>query len=191
VSGGRNSGDAQEPHDHRKELELVSNRETDPVGSLTVGSQLAVREDHYCFGCGRENPHGLKMTFFSAEDGGVWSEWTPARESEGFNGIAHGGIITTVLDEVMGWAVYHQKIWAVTGKIAVNFRKPVVIGESTRAAARIVAENGRKLQVTADLRRFSDGQLLADAEAMFIKVPEERAREWQSRYIDPAAWGEQ
>jgi acyl-coenzyme A thioesterase PaaI-like protein len=156
----------------------------------TVRRQLAVREDHYCFGCGRENPHGLKMTFFTADDGGIRSDWTPARENEGFTGIAHGGIITTVLDEVMGWAVYHCKIWAVTGKIGVSFRRPVEIGVPTVAAARITAEHGRKLTVTADLRRVSDGQLLADAEAVFIKVPEERAREWQERYIDPAAWGE-
>jgi acyl-coenzyme A thioesterase PaaI-like protein len=168
----------------------VSNDVEDNRQAESVGQQLAVREDHYCFGCGRENPHGLKLTFFTAEDGGIRADWTPKRENEGFSGIAHGGIITTVLDEVMGWAVYHQKIWAVTGKIGVSFRKPVEIGIPTVAAARIVAEQGRKLTITADLRRASDGLLLADAEAVFIKVPEERAREWQERYIDPAAWGE-
>jgi uncharacterized protein (TIGR00369 family) len=169
---------------------LVSNPGSEQTVTSTVGEKLAVREDHYCFGCGRENPHGLKLTFFSAEDGGVWSDWTPTRVNEGYNGIAHGGIISTVLDEVMGWAVSHRKIWAVTGKIGVNFRKPVTIGEPTRAAARVVTELGRRIQVTADLRRASDGILLADAEAIFIRVPEERAKDWQARYIDPAAWGE-
>lgn len=163
----------------------LETRATDPIGQ-----QLALRGDHYCFGCGRENPHGLKLTFFTADDGGIKTDWTPARENEGFSGIAHGGIITTVLDEVMGWAVYHRKIWAVTGKIGVSFRKPVEIGVPTVAAARIVAEQGRKLTIKADLRRAADGLLLADAEAMFIKVPEARAREWEERYIDPAAWGE-
>jgi len=153
-----------------------------------VNERIAIRGDHYCFGCGRENPHGLKLTFFGAEDGGVWCEWTPARESEGYTGIVHGGLITTVLDEVMGWAVSHRQIWAVTGKISVNFRRPVEIGQLTRAAARVVTEQGRKLTITADLRRASDGQLLADAEALFFRVPEETAREWQERYIDPSAW---
>jgi acyl-coenzyme A thioesterase PaaI-like protein len=154
-----------------------------------VNEQLAVRGDHHCFGCGRDNPHGLKLTFFTAEDGGVWCIWTPTRVSEGYDGIAHGGIITTVLDEVMGWAVYHQRIWAVTGKISVSFRKPVEIGVETRAAARVVADQGRRITITADLRRTSDGILLADAEAMFLKVPEQTAREWQDRYIDSTAWG--
>lgn len=153
----------------------------------SLGQQLEVRRDHYCFGCGRENPHGLKLTFFEASDGGVWAPWTPVRENEGFTGIAHGGIITTVLDEVMGWAVYHRKIWAVTGTLNVRFRKPVVIGVPARASARIVAEHGRKIEVTADLRNESGDVVLADAQAVFIRVPEQQARAWQERYFDPAA----
>lgn len=159
----------------------------DETKTDSIGQRLAVRSDHYCFGCGRENPHGLKLTFFAGEDGAVWTDWTPARVHEGFTGMSHGGIITTVLDEVMGWAVYHQKIWAVTGKISVSFRKPVEIGVATRATARITEEHGRKLLLVADLRRLSDGQILAEAESMFIKVPRERAEEWQARYFDPEA----
>ena len=153
----------------------------------SAGQQLAVRQDHYCFGCGRQNPHGLKLTFFANDAGEVWTDWHPVRENEGFTGMAHGGMISTVLDEVMGWAVYHQKIWAVTGKLSVSFRKPVAIGEPTRATARITEEHGRKLKLTADLRRISDGQLLAEAESIFIKVPQQRAEEWQARYFDPEA----
>lgn len=156
-------------------------------GVGVVGRPLAVRQDHHCFGCGRENPHGLNMTFYAAEDGGITSEWTPTRENEGFTGIAHGGIITTVLDEVMGWSVYHRGIWAVTGRLGVSFRRPVEIGVPTIAAARVTEEQGRKVTVMAELRRVADGLLLADADAMFIKVPEERALEWQERYVDPNA----
>ena len=60
-----------------------------------------------------------------------------------------------------------------------------------RFAVSVTAEHGRKITITADLHRASDGLLLADAEALFFKVSEERAREWQDRYIDPAAWGGQ
>lgn len=158
----------------------MAQRET---GSSTAGEPLEVREDHYCFGCGQQNPHGLKLAFFAGDDESVWAPWTPSRENEGFTGMAHGGIITTVLDEVMGWAVYRKRIWAVTGRIAVGFRKPVEVGEPTRATARIVSEHGRKVNLEAQLIRERDGVLLADAEAVFIKVPEERAREWQARYI--------
>lgn len=151
--------------------------------ALATGTPLAVRDDHYCFGCGGLNPYGLHLHFFRNADGnGVWAPWRPAREHEGFTGIAHGGIITTVLDEVMGWALYAQDIWAVTGRLAVAFRKPVEIDVPTRAIARIEQDFGRKLDLVAEIRRASDDLLLADATAAFVRVPPERAAEWKTRY---------
>jgi acyl-coenzyme A thioesterase PaaI-like protein len=144
---------------------------------------LATRDDHYCFGCGGLNPHGLHLRFFRNRDGnGVWAPWTPAREHEGYTGIAHGGIITTVLDEVMGWALSSQEIWAMTARITVAFRKPVEIGVPTRAIARIDKDSGRKLDLVAEIRRESDDALLADATAIFVRVNPDRAAEWQARY---------
>lgn len=153
----------------------------------SIGQQLAVRRDHYCFGCGRDNPHGLKLTFIAGDEGEIWTDWVPSRENEGFTGLSHGGVISTVLDEVMGWAVYHKSIWAVTAKLSVSFRKPVEIGVPTRATARITEEHGRKLQLVAELRRRSDGLLLAEADAVFVKVPQAQAEAWQERYFDPEA----
>jgi acyl-coenzyme A thioesterase PaaI-like protein len=157
---------------------LASNTDTE-----SVNRKLAVREDHWCFGCGRQNPIGLKLTFF--EDGEqVWAPWTPCHEHQGYEGIVHGGLITTVLDEVMGWAIYVRKLWAVTGSMNIHFRKPVQIGEPLTARAWVASVSGRKVDVRAELRRDSDGQLLADATALFIRVPEEQASAWQGRYID-------
>jgi acyl-coenzyme A thioesterase PaaI-like protein len=146
--------------------------------------RIEVEENHYCVGCGRLNPHGLKLSFYADPDGSVWADWLPAREQEGYAGIAHGGMITTVLDEVMGWVLSFNEIWAVTGRLNVSFRKPVEIGKATRAKAWIVADHGRKLDVSADLRLIDNGTLLADATGVFIRVPKETADEWQARYID-------
>ena len=150
----------------------------------SVGQALAVRDDHWCFGCGADNPIGLKLHFFADETTGrIWAPWTPRREHQGFEGIVHGGLITTVLDEVMGWVIHSRTIWAVTGTINVRFRKPVEIGVPTRASAWIERESGRKIDVAAELRRDSDDLLLASAAAIFIRVPEEQAQAWQGRYI--------
>jgi acyl-coenzyme A thioesterase PaaI-like protein len=155
-----------------------------------VGERLNVRDDHYCFGCGRLNPWGLKLSFYASPDGeGLWTPWTPLRQHEGYDGIVHGGIITTVLDEVMAWTGYQRGIWAVTGRIAVGFRKPVEIGVPTRAIGRIVNDRGRLLDLAGELRRESDGVLLADATGTFMRVPEEKAQGWQRRYIGDAADG--
>jgi acyl-coenzyme A thioesterase PaaI-like protein len=145
--------------------------------------RLNVRNDHYCFGCGHLNPWGLKLSFYENPDGvSIWAPWTPRREHEGYGGIAHGGIISTVLDEVMAWSGYLRQIWAVTAKINVNFRKPVEIGVPTRAIGRIVAARGRVVYFAGEIRREHDDVLLADATGLFVRVPEEKAREWRERY---------
>lgn len=151
----------------------------------SINRQLAVRDDHWCFGCGRQNPIGLQLTFFDDGDA-VSAPWTPLRQHQGYQGIVHGGLITTVLDEVMSWAIYTRKLWAVTASINVRFRKPLHVGESVTARARVTTVSGRKVDVRAELVRDSDGQSLAEATALFIRVSEEQAAEWQGRYINEA-----
>jgi acyl-coenzyme A thioesterase PaaI-like protein len=146
--------------------------------------RVAARNDHYCFGCGHQNPAGLRLTFYEREDGaGVWAPWTPARESEGYAGIVHGGIITTVLDEVMAWSLYQRGIWAVTGKLMVTFRRPVEVGVPTRAEGMFVRDRGRVIEVAGQIRRDADDALLAEATATFLRVPERQAQAWRDRYL--------
>src|SRR3712207_4588107 len=143
------------------------------------GERLNVRDDHGCFGCGHLNPHGLRLDFYrTADGGGLWTPFTPRPEHEGFASVVHGGIVTAVLDEVMGWAVFARGVWAVTGKIAVTFRKPAAVGVPARATGRIAADRGRLLEVAAELRREADGVVLAEASATFVRVPEAQARVW-------------
>ena len=153
----------------------------DPGG---VPTRIVTRNDHFCFGCGHLNPSGLRLTFYEREDGaGVWAPWTAAREHEGYAGIVHGGIVTAVLDEIMAWTLYRQDIWAVTGKIAVTFRKPIKVGEPTRALGEVRRDRGRVTEAAGQLRRASDGLLLAEATATFLRVPEAQARAWRERYL--------
>lgn len=154
-------------------------------GAESIGQRLNGRDDHHCFGCGQLNPYGLKLSFYPLATGeeGVWTPWTPARVHEGFTGIVHGGIITTVLDEVMAWALYQRQIWAVTGRINVSFRRPVEVGVPLRAIGRVMADRGRLLDLAGELRRVDDGQLLASATATFARVPDDQAKEWEDRYV--------
>ena len=145
---------------------------------------LIVRDDHFCFGCGRLNAHGLQLQFaVTPERDGVWAPFRPSRAHEGFAEIVHGGIVTAVLDEVMGWALFARGIWAVTATIEVKFREPVVIAVATRAIGRIGRDRGRILQVSGELRRESDDLLLAQATGSFVRVPESQAQAWRDRYL--------
>ncbi len=140
-------------------------------------------DDHYCFGCGRLNPYGLHLHFYPLDDEtGIWAPFTPQREHEGYMGMVHGGIISTILDEVMAWSLYRRNAWAVTGRLSISFKRPVEIGVPARAIGRLVADRGRLLDVTGTLVREADGVVLAESQAVFARVPERQASAWRERY---------
>lgn len=145
--------------------------------------------DHNCFGCGRLNQHGLQLSFFPNEDGsGVWAPFTPTEAFEGYGGMIHGGIICTVLDEVMAWSLYMKETWAVTGNLTTRFRAPMRVGEPVRAIGRIVKDRGRVLEMAGEIRREADGVVLAQGTATFFRVPESQAAAWNERYLAERAF---
>ena len=58
--------------------------------------------DHRCFACGSLNEHGIRLVLH-VERGRSWTELELEPQFEGWAGIAHGGILCTILDEVMAW----------------------------------------------------------------------------------------
>jgi len=91
-----------------------------------------------CFGCGVNNPYGLKMTFFT--DGtALFSDVTVPRHLGGWNNLVHGGVLSTICDEITGWtAMYRLQKMVLTKTITINFRKAVFITDTLRAEGRIV-----------------------------------------------------
>jgi acyl-coenzyme A thioesterase PaaI-like protein len=153
-------------------------------------SQINVLNDHHCFGCGRLNLHGLQLSFYANTDGaGVWAPFTPTDAFEGYDGVVHGGIVCTILDEVMAWSLYREETWAVTGQLNTRFRKPVLVGEPLRAIGTILCDRGRVIETRGEIRREADGVLLAEATATFFRVPEAQAAAWNERYLSSGAGG--
>jgi acyl-coenzyme A thioesterase PaaI-like protein len=141
-----------------------------------------VRSDHGCFGCGDVNPIGLHLRF--APDGdAVSASFIPSPEHQGFGGIVHGGIISTILDEAMAWATAHAGFWAMTGDIRVRFRRPLNIGDSTVVTARVSGVRGRLVTTSAELAIASDGLPVATATATFVKVDAELEAAWRALYL--------
>lgn len=140
--------------------------------------------DHNCFGCGSQNAFGLHLEMYAlADDTGVWAPFVPSERYEGYHGVIHGGIISTLLDEIMAWSLYAREIWAVTARMQTNFRKPVVVGEELVLVGSVERERGRLFEVRGELKRTSDHQILADATATFMRVPEAQAKAWTERYL--------
>lgn len=160
---------------------------------MTDATERLVRAqiDHNCFGCGSLNRHGLRMTFHVNDaGGGVVSRWIPEQRFEGYGGMVHGGIICTLLDEVMAWSLYTRETWAVTAKMETRFRHPVEIGVPVLVRGSIVRERGRLFEVSGEIRREGDGTLLAESSATFMRVPDAQSAEWRDRYGIESALGE-
>lgn len=137
--------------------------------------------EHYCFGCGSQNPYGLKLRFRRSE-GGIWADFTPLKFHEGYLGMTHGGILSTVADETMSWAVTDSGEIAVTARMTMTFRRPARVGETLRSIGRVVTNRGRAIDTEARIISLDDGKAVAEASARFIRVSPEQAREWRDAY---------
>jgi len=128
----------------------------------------------WCYACGDLNPIGLHLHFRME---GEWAiaPFVARQEHQGYPGFVHGGIVSAVLDEAMGWATYGRGVWAVTGKMKMRFRAIVPVGEPLEVRGRIERDRGRTLEVTAELRG-AGGALLAEAEGLFFRVRGEQAK---------------
>ena len=137
--------------------------------------------DHGCFGCGDANPIGLRLQFYRTDEG-VSATFLPRTEHEGYMRMIHGGIVSTVLDEAMSWAVIDSGRLAVTARMSIDFRKPVPSHEPLTITARVTRDRGRAVETSAELKS-SAGELLASSTGLFIRVSEEQQREWESTYM--------
>jgi uncharacterized protein (TIGR00369 family) len=133
-----------------------------------------------CFGCGDLNPNGLKLAF-RLEGGVAVAEFDPDPQHQGYPGLMHGGLVATILDEAMGWAIYGRGIWAMTARMQVRFRRSVPLDRRLRVSAHVTNQRQRLLQARAELRD-EGGTLLAEGEGAFLCVPPEQGREMEELY---------
>ena len=129
-----------------------------------------IREYPNCFGCGKSNPCGLQLTFRHQGDALV-TDFTPGGTHEGWPGIVHGGIISTLLYEVMENLAYRNGTVAMMRDLQVNFRRPAKIGKRITAVARLELCTGREMSVTATLVQNS---LIADGSANLVALTPDR-----------------
>ena len=131
--------------------------------------ELELSDDGYCFGCGRNNPIGLKLDFVETSDGGCVARFTPGPEYQGWEGITHGGILTTLADEAMGRLVWMKGIRAVTAEMTIKFKRPARSGTPLTITGAIEGEEGRVLDCRSEIKG-PDGTLIAEATAKMVRV---------------------
>ena len=124
-----------------------------------------------CFVCGARNEQGLHL-HYRQEDDQVVTEFVGEPRHQGFPGVVHGGLLSTILDETMGRTALFSRTWVMTAKLEVRYRSPAPTGQ--RLTCRAWLTRGRRDsfesrgEVTLD-----DGTVLADARGIFLRTPPE------------------
>jgi uncharacterized protein (TIGR00369 family) len=126
-------------------------------------------DDGMCFVCGPSNPIGLKLDFDLMDDRTLRTAFTPQKQHQGYADVVHGGILATVLDEVMVNLPYKLGQKAVTTRMEVTFRKPAQVGHKLVFTARLVGETSRTLEAQAQARTVG-GTVVAEARGTLLKL---------------------
>jgi uncharacterized protein (TIGR00369 family) len=129
-----------------------------------------------CFGCGGANPHGMRLTF-EQDDAAqrIRGMFRVGAEFQGGTGFLHGGIIATLLDEVMGKLTRFRGVHAVTAELKVEYLRPVPVDEDLRIEGWEIEKKGRSLFYAGEIRDAS-GALLARGNGRFVEIDAERYR---------------
>jgi acyl-coenzyme A thioesterase PaaI-like protein len=139
------------------------------------GDKLAKRQkisfdmrEGLCFGCGQNNQIGLKLDF-KWDGKTARAEFTPTELYQGWPGIVHGGITTSLLDEAMGWATRLSCFNAVTARIRANFKRPIPVGERLIISAFITKNEGRHIESKAEVS-LPDGTVMAEGTSTYVVI---------------------
>ncbi|MCC7202109.1 MAG: PaaI family thioesterase [Nitrospirae bacterium] len=131
---------------------------------------MNLTDNNRCFGCGKENPLGLKIAFtLDREKKAISGEFTPCPEHQGYQGITHGGIIATLLDEAMGRLLFELGIYAVTAWMEVRYKSPLSTGERVFVSANIIKERNNFFEAIAEVVD-SNGTCIATATGKLIRA---------------------
>lgn len=120
-----------------------------------------------CFVCGKANPLGLKLTF-RLEENICRSEFTPADDHCGFDGVTHGGIIFSALDDVMANWIYLNGIRAYTAKCEIRYKGYLPTGTPVLLEGHCEKNRGRLIVMHGKMTRADTGEMVAETEASFM-----------------------
>ena len=134
---------------------------------------MALIDDHFCFACGKNNPDGLHLKFQYPRPGTCRAEFVPVQKYQGWHGILHGGIVSTLLDEALAHAAGGAErggggSGAVTAELTIRFKKPVKIGNHLVLSGRVEKDQGRLVEAVSEITDET-GAILASAKGKLVR----------------------
>lgn len=135
-----------------------------------------------CFGCGPDNPDGLRIRIFRDPENAnrLVGTWRPRETQGGFPGIAHGGLQFTALDSMAGWAVFilrqPGRMMPLTRSAATRFFRPARVGAELALSAEVIREaaSPRDALLIRGEIRGADGLVLTEIDFEYVLLPQER-----------------
>jgi acyl-coenzyme A thioesterase PaaI-like protein len=138
-------------------------------------------EPHNCFACGTLNTGGLHLDLH-VDGERCWTDLEIPERFQGWDEIAHGGIVATILDEVMAWSLVDADNWGLTARLTVAFKRPVPLGRPIHVEGWITESRRRVITTAGRMVAGGSGEVLATAEALYVAATDDRKRELKERY---------
>lgn len=138
-----------------------------------------------CFGCDRDNPAGLGISFFRDTEGRLAAACSPTGIHRGLGRIVNGGLVTTFAEELAAAAAGERGDGGlVVSRIEVKYERPAYIDTPMRAVVTSLKQENKAVDVSVDVS--SDGQRVAQLSATFVLMSEHRLRELAGIGLDAA-----
>lgn len=127
-----------------------------------------------CFVCGRNNPHGLYMSFYDNGEDEVESHYCVPRSFEGYPGIVHGGVQAAILDEIIGRVSLIEDFHAfmMSVRLDVKYRHPVPVEVPLHIVAKREVIRDRYARAVGTIY-LPDGTVGSQASIKLVRLPEE------------------
>ena len=130
---------------------------------------LQLVKDRRCFVCGMENPNGLKLKVVYDGVDQVEAEFMAEDRYRGWSDYLHGGVLTLIFDEMLGWLSRYMGHDAMTARLEVRYRKPVPLG--SRLTFNAVLE--REIKGLLDIKlcaKLEDGSMAAEGKGRMMII---------------------
>lgn len=136
-----------------------------------------------CYVCGQNHAKGLRIEFFTCGKETVQCSYEPDGYQTGYDGVVHGGVVSAIMDELLGWSIsFKNEILAVTAELSIRFQKPVTVGKTYTAIAKV--ENGQgRLWKASGIIKDDDGKIYVKAEGRYFLTNENMTAEIAEKMI--------
>lgn len=133
---------------------------------------MEISDDNHCFVCGELNQSGLRVRpVIDAVNQSASCSLAIPKEFQGWEGIVHGGILATLLDETCAYAAKGLVEHVVTAEITISYKKPVPLETGIRVTATVVSQRRRIIEVQGQIE--IGGEIYAEARAKMFVVAKE------------------